>query len=156
MVRRELQRLVDEPAGILVPAEAAQQHGLGAQRLRALATVQEGFLPLVERERLLESSQPGEEPPGRLQGRPVLRVELVRALIADGRALRVAELLIEDAPHRVMDLRRPRRGSQRPGLRFEVRELLARGLDLRVGRLSLRGLPGTLLRDDRVHSQPEA
>src|SRR5213075_1137842 len=106
-----------------------------------------------QREGLLVSSEAGEEPPASLQRRPVLGIELVRVLVAGGGALRVAELLVEDAPHGVMDLRSRRRRPQRPRLRGEVRELLASSLNLGVGRFSLGDLRRKFLRHDRVHAR---
>ena len=155
MIGREAQSDVDELFRLVGPPEIAQHVRLRAQRLRALPVlIEQGFLALVQRERPVVTAGPGEQPPCGLEIRPVLRIEQERVLVADRGALRVAELIDEDASHRKMHLRRRGGGPERADLRFELRQGILGSADLRIRRVALRRWNRKLLGGGWVHAHP--
>ena len=156
MVRRQAERGVDQLLGLVRPAEIPQEHRLRAQGLRPLAVVvQQRLFAVMQRERLVPLTGGGEQASGGFEVGPVARIQEERILVADGRALRVAELLEEDPPHRVVHRRRGRNVAQGGRLAFEVCQRVLRRLDLIVAGMTLRGRDRGLLGDDRVHGEGE-
>ena len=153
MIGREAQSDVDELFRLVGPPEIAQHVRLRAQRLRALPVlIEQGLLALVQRERPVVTAGAGEQPPCGLEIRPVLRIEQERVLVADRGALRVAELIDEDASHRKVHLRRPGGGPERADLRLELRQGILGGADLRIRRLALRRRNRELLGGGWIHA----
>ncbi len=151
----ELEGGVDELLRLAVAAHLVEQHRLSAQRLGPRRRVlEERFLALVERERLLIAAGGGEETARRLEVGPVLRIQEEGVLVTDGGALLIAQLLDVDAPHRVVHRRGGLRAPESARLRLELGQHFLGGLDLGVGRVALGDGGWEFLGDDGVHALP--